>query len=386
VRLLDDERANQLDLERLANEQAALRRVATLVARGVPAEEVFSAVAEEAGRLVSIDSTLMLRYEADGTATVVAGWTETEIGIPVGARWTLEGDSVSALVLRTGRPARIDNYANATGSLAARLREVGARSAAGAPIVVDGRLWGVMVTGSTQPEPLPVGLESRLAEFTELVATAISNAQSRTDLAASRARVVAAADETRRRIERDLHDGTQQRLVSIGLGLRTAEAMVPSELGELKAQLSRTAKDLAGAVEDLLEVTRRIHPPVLSVGGLGPALRTLARRSAVPVELDVSADRLPEHVEAAAYYVVSEAITNAVKHAKASVVHVGVEPMDGLVRLSIRDDGVGGADPRQGAGLIGLGDRVDALGGRIQIKSPPGGGTSVLVTLPIEGR
>jgi signal transduction histidine kinase len=231
-----------------------------------------------------------------------------------------------------------------------------------------------------------VDTESQIAEFTELVATAVANAESRSELRASRARVVAAADETRRRIERDLHDGTQQHLVSLALELRAAAAAVPRDLDELAAQLSRTAKGLADAADDLREISRGIHPAILSKGGLGPALRTLARRSAVPVELDLRTDRrLAEPVEVAAYYVVSEALTNAARHASASMVHIDLEADGSIVLLSIHDDGVGGADPGRGSGLIGLRDRIEALGGKIELASPAGGGTSLFARIPIEG-
>jgi signal transduction histidine kinase len=240
-----------------------------------------------------------------------------------------------------------------------------------------------MIALSVLPELQPEGTEERMLHFTELVATAIANAESRAELTASRARVVAAADETRRRIERDLHDGAQQRLVTLGLELRAAEATAPPELEELRAHLSHTVQGLAGVTEDLQEISRGLHPPVLSKGGLGPALKMLARRSAVPVELDVCADRRPaERVEAAAYYIVSEALANVAKHARASVVHVDLRVEDAIVLLSIRDDGVGGADPGHGSGLIGLRDRVDVLGGSIEIASPAGEGTSLLVTIP----
>jgi len=210
-------------------------------------------------------------------------------------------------------------------------------------------------------------------------------ARSRAELAASRARIVAAADETRRQIERDLHDGVQQRLVSLALAQRSAEAIVPAELYELRLQLSQVVDGLAGAIEELQEISRGIHPAILAQGGLAPALKTLARRSAVPVDLDVRAGaRLPEPVEVAVYYVVSEALTNAAKHAHASVVQVGVGARDGVLELSIRDDGSGGADPTRGSGLIGITDRVDALGGTIELASPVGQGTTLLITLPIE--
>ena len=208
---------------------------------------------------------------------------------------------------------------------------------------------------------------------------------SRAELAASRARIVTAADETRRRIERDLHDGVQQRLVSLVLAQRRAAAIVPPEPGELQAQLSGVADGLAGALEELQEISRGIHPAILAHGGLAAALKALARRSAVPVELDVPAKtRLPKAVERAAYYIVSEALTNTAKHADASTVHVAVEARDGVLGLSIRDDGCGGADPTRGSGLIGLTDRVDALAGTIQVASPIGVGTTLLIMLPIE--
>jgi signal transduction histidine kinase len=264
-------------------------------------------------------------------------------------------------------------------------RETGTRSAVGTPIIVEGSLWGVMGAGSTLEQPLPADTEARLASFTELLATAIANAESRAALAASRARVVAAADETRRRIERDLHDGTQQRLVSLMLELRTAEATEPSEASELRAQLGRTARGLGAVLEELREISRGIHPAILSKGGLERALRALARRSAVPVELDLRAERrLPEPVEVAAYYVVSEALTNAAKHAHASVVHVELDAHDSILQLEIRDDGIGGADPEQGSGLLGLSDRLEALGGTLELSSPAGDGTTMLIELPVE--
>jgi len=242
-----------------------------------------------------------------------------------------------------------------------------------------------MVAVTSQRKPIPAGAELRLAAFTELVATAISNTQARADLTASRARIVRAADETRQQIERDLHDGVQQRLVSLALDLRGADAMLPVELEDAHAQPSRLEEGLLGVLDELREISRGIHPAILSQGGLEPALKALARRSAVPVKLVVRTDRsLPDRVEVAGYYLVSEALTNVAKHAQASGVHVDVEQANGLVRLSIRDDGVGGADPRRGSGLTGLGDRVEALGGTIEITSPPGNGTSLLVTLPIQ--
>jgi signal transduction histidine kinase len=243
-----------------------------------------------------------------------------------------------------------------------------------------------MSVSSRQPEPLPADTESRIADFAELVATAIANAEARTALTASRARVVAAADETRRQIERDLHDGAQQRLVSLGLALRAAQAAVPAQHGELERELSHVAEGLASVSDELREIAHGIHPAILSEGGLEPALKALCRRSAVPVELDVrSGRRLPESVEVAAYYVVSEALTNAAKHARASVVNIELDARDATLELAISDDGIGGADARHGSGLVGLSDRVEALGGTLQVTSPVGDGTTVLIEIPLDG-
>jgi signal transduction histidine kinase len=376
---------SRADLARLAEEQAALRRVATLVARGAPPEQLFAAVTEEVGELLPVDYAHMGRYEPDGAFTFVAAWGRAGPLFPVGTRLMLGGRNLGTIVAQTGRPARMDNYADASGPLADALRERGVRSSVGTPIMVEGRLWGAMAAGSIMEQRLLPDTESRLAQFTELLATAIANAEGRADLAASRARVVAAADETRRQIERDLHDGTQQRLVSLGLELRTAQAAVPPQLGELKGELSRIAGALASVFDELREISRGIHPAILSKGGLGPALRALTTRSGVPVELDLrSVRRLAEPVEVAAYYVVSEALTNAAKHAHATVVHVELEARDTTLRLAIRDDGVGGANPGRGSGLVGLRDRIEALGGRLAVTSPVGRGTSLLIEIPLQ--
>jgi signal transduction histidine kinase len=369
----------------LADEQAALRRVATLVARESSPAEVFATVTVEVERLLRTDVTSMLRYETDGSATVVAAQSVPDIHIPVGTRLSVDGHNVAAIVLSTERAARMDSFANATGAFAEFFQELGVRSSAGSPIVTDGRLWGVMVAASVHLEPLPEDTELRIGEFTQLVATAISNAATRAELAASRARVVATGDETRRRLQRDLHDGAQQRLVSLALEVRAAEAMAPGELHELHTQLSQIREGLTRGLEELREISQGIHPAILSEGGLHAALKSLARRSAVPVELDVRGNgQLSEQVKVAAFYVVSEALTNAAKHAHATVVHVGFETKDAIARLSISDDGVGGANPDRGSGLVGLKDRVEALSGRIEISSPSGGGTSLLVSIPIQ--
>jgi signal transduction histidine kinase len=290
---------------------------------------------------------------------------------------------VASLVLKTGRPARIDDYTAASGSGADFAREWGLYASVGAPVNVEGRLWGYILVGSTRAEPLPTGTEARLAGFTELVATAIANAEAQTVLTASRARIVAAADAARCRIERDLHDGAQQRLVSLGLRLRAAQEAAP-EAGELAQQLEGAVTEVTGVLEEVHEIARGLHPSVLTDGGLRPALRALARRSAVPVDLYVQVvGRLPEPVEIAAYYAVSEALTNAAKHAHASVAEVEVAAGDGLMRVSVRDDGRGGADFGHGSGLVGLRDRVEALSGRVELQSQPGAGTTLRVVLPL---
>ncbi len=369
----------------LADEQAALRRVATLVARETSPAEVFAAVTEEVGRLLAIDIATMLRYETDGVATVVAAWSRSGSHIPIGSRLRLDGENVAAMVLSSSRPARIDDFEICTGSLAERLRELGVRSSAGSPIVVDDRLWGVMVGASVAvTRPIPVGTEFRIGEFTELAATAIANAESRAELTASRTRVVAAGDQARRRIERDLHDGVQQRLVSLALDLTVAQELATPETSDLHQQLAHVRGGLVQALDDLRELSHGIHPAVLSEGGLRPALSALARRSGVPVVVEVrGAERLPEEVEVGVYYVVSEAITNAIKHAEASEVRVDLEADDTSARLRVRDDGVGGADPHNGTGLVGLRDRVHALGGRLEVTSPPDRGTQIRVVLPL---
>jgi signal transduction histidine kinase len=386
--------AQQNLLEQLLDEQAALRRVATLVAQGVAPSDILACVAEEIARIPVVDTGLVIRFGSDATMTIVAKAGTAAVGSPVNSDWPLERDSVTARVWRTGRPARIDGGAHPSGPLALTPPER-ALSSVGTPIVIGDRLWGVAVAmaqlpaenavPTVRPKELPPDAEERLANLAELIATAISNADARAQLTASRARVVAAADDARRRIERDLHDGIQQRLVSLALVLRTATEAVPPTLPELQMQLSKAQTSVTGVIDELREMTRGIHPAILSEGGLRPALKVLARRSAVPVELDVRMDRrVPERVEVAAYYVVSEALTNAAKHANPSVVRVDVALSDGLLRLSVDDDGVGGADPGRGSGLIGLEDRVETVGGKIRIISPPGHGTSLQVIIPIE--
>jgi signal transduction histidine kinase len=383
ARLLAALTERQTLLQRLAEEQAALRRVATLVAGQPAGDDIFTTLAEEVGRLLRADVGAVGRYEPDGSMTVVAGWRADGKPVRVGMRVDLDSVGVSAMVLRSGRSARLDGQEGRgdAGPVSTPDRRV--RSSVGAPIVVEGRVWGVMVASSNKPH-LPDDTEARITRFTELVATAIANAASRAQLAASRARVLATADETRRRIERDLHDGIQQRLVTLMLELQGASAAVPPQRFELVAQLSRVDAGLRAALDELREIARGVHPAILSRGGLAPAIKSLARRSAVPVELELgAAERLPEPVEVAAYYMVSEALTNATKHAHASVVHVALEVRDRTLHVAIRDDGVGGADATRGSGILGLTDRVEAIGGTIAVTSRQGEGTSVVLDLPL---
>jgi signal transduction histidine kinase len=371
------------ELRRFGDEQAALGRVATLVAAGAAPEQVFQAVAEEASALLGLERIELVRYDDDNTGTVIAA--SGDHPFPAGSTWSIEDPSVMGTVAKTKRVARIDDYSGLQGEIGRLAHGAGFRSAIGAPLTVEGRLWGVIVAISTGAEPIPELSETRLGQFTDLVGTAVANAESRSELAASRRRIVAASDETRRQIERNLHDGTQQRLVSLGLAVRAAEAQLPPEQSEVGAKLSDVAMGLAAAVEELQEISRGIHPGILSKGGLGPALNALAHRSPIPVNLDIRTDaRLAEPTEVAAYFVGSEALANAAKHSEASRIDVSLEQRDGSLVLAVRDDGRGGADAAGGSGLVGLIDRVEALGGSLSVLSQPGAGTEITAALPIE--
>jgi signal transduction histidine kinase len=329
-----------------------------------------------------------LRYEHDGSGVLLAagedpGWMK----VPIGTRVSFEGENIPAIVYRTGRTTRMDYHRleQARGVGSAYLRKLGVRSTVGAPIIVGGRLWGVAGIASTQADRLAPDIEARMDDFTELVATAIANAQTHAELTASRVRIVAAADDARRRFERDLHDGAQQRLVALGLELRALAAGPPVEARALNQQISNIVDGLTAVSKEVQEISRGIHPAILSNGGLGPALKALARRSTVPVELHVSVDRrLPDSAEVAAYYIVAEALTNAAKHARASQVNVSAEIRSEDLHLAIRDDGIGGADIAKGSGLIGLVDRVEACGGTMRVFSELGAGTSLDARIPID--
>ena len=368
----------------LTHEQAALRRVATLVAQSHDAAQLFDAVAVEVGQLLSADATRLLRYQEDGSATLVGSYGASSVEIRVGSRVSLDRGQLWGHVAESWSPERTDRLREGSDALAKSLLAVGIEAAVAAPIVVSGRPWGVIVAAWKHPDMAGSDTEIRMVQFTELVATAVANAESGAELAASRSRIVATADEARRRIERDLHDGAQQRLVSTVLALRQAR----KELGDVNRPVAELVDEaLANAVrgiDEVRELARGIHPRILSSGGLGPALETLARRSAIPVTVDVrTAARLPKPVEVTAYYLASEALTNAAKHAHASMVCITVEVDDRWTVLTIRADGVGGADPSRGSGLVGLRDRVEALGGALAVQSEPGAGTVLTAHIPV---
>jgi PAS domain S-box-containing protein len=379
LRDVTEARRRERELRRLAAEQAALRRVATAVAAESDPAHAFAVVTEEVARLLKAQTATLLRYDED-RATSVGAWNAPGVrGVPLGATVRMDRDTAAARVYRTGAPTRIDSYDELEGGIAHAMREVGFRSSVAAPVFLDGRLWGAMIVLSVDATPFPPGAEQRIADFAELAAQALANAQAREELAASRARLVQAADAERRRLERNLHDGAQQRLVSLALMLRMAERRHPAD-----TDLARAGAELSQALQELRELARGIHPAVLSERGLEPAVRALADRAPLPVELSVDVEgRLPDPVEAAAYYVVAEALTNVAKYAHASEVSVGVARTNGHARIEVRDDGVGGAEPRDGSGLRGLADRVEALGGELEVNSPVGAGTTLRATIPV---
>jgi signal transduction histidine kinase len=369
-------------LARLAEEQAALRRVATLVARGTPPEEVFAAVADEVAGLLSVDLANMFRYESDSTITVVAS---AAAHFAVGSRWPLAGQlNLATLVLETRAPARIDDYAGASGRVADDMRAAGIRSAVGTPIIVEGRLWGLMAVGLTTDRVLPPDTEARLASFTEIVATAIANAEARTEVAASRARLVEATYDERRRVVRDLHDGAQARLVHTILTLRLASDALQNGEDGGAALVNDALEHAEHANAELRELAHGLLPTVLTRGGLREAVDSLASRMPVPVELDVSVGRLPTAVEATAYFVIAEALTNVAKHARAESAQVTARIDRGTLAVEVRDDGVGGAR-LDGTGLVGLADRLAAVDGQLRVDSPADRGTIVAATIRVPG-
>jgi PAS domain S-box-containing protein len=375
------------DLHGLADEQAALRRVATLVARGTDSAAVFEAVCAEMGELIGATSVNLVHFTPDGFNVTMAGWSARDTHVPSGIRLPIGADTINGLIHRTVAPARFDSYEESSSELAAVIRQCGIRSEVGAPVIVEGKVWGALIAGTDSDELLPAGAELRVASFAELIATAVSNAATRSELIASRARIVTASDEARRRIERDLHDGAQQRLVALGLDLQAVEMSIPPELQEARSGLERVQREIEAVLEGVRELSQGLHPALLSQGGLGPSFRALARRSPIKVNLDVVVEkRPPESIETAAYYVASEALTNAAKHSEATEMSVTVASAGNTLRVTIEDNGIGGAEASAGSGLVGLIDRVEALGGRFALDSPLNEGTRISIELPLVGQ
>ncbi len=372
----------------LADEHAALRRVATLVAAESPPSRVFEQVPEEVGRLLGLPAATVVQYRGLRTATVVGGWSEDgRLRFPVGTSLELAGDTVLGKVLHSGSAQRVERYDEAGGSLADAMRSAGYRAAVAAPVTVAGRLWGALVAATGSDEPPAEGVEQRLCDFADLVAQALANADARERLAASRAELVEVGDAERRRLERNLHDGAQQRLVSVALGLGMVDAKLESEPGVARELLSAAQDDLAGGLEELRELARGLHPVLLTERGLGPALDALLSRAPMPVEIaELPEERLTGTVEAAAYYVVAEAVTNVAKYANASRATVSIRQSNGNAMVMVSDDGVGGADPARGSGLRGLAARVEALNGRLDVDSPPARGTRITAEIPCARR
>ena len=539
IRDISNETRLKQDLHTLADEQAALRRVATLVAKGASPGEVFSAVAEGVAHVLGVPGINMIRFDQARVATKIAGWGTSPLEL--GSHWSLDDPSVMGSIARGDRPARIDSYEEVGGQFAEIALSVGIRSGIGAPIRVDGATWGAIIAYSAGPEPLPDDAESRLLRFTELMATAISNVQARdrlhdlveeqralrrvatliaseTDsrrvfdqacrearqlfradqvvvveftpggdleipgiagrhedyataperispaarslcesirrtsafasggpgpsrvsgepgcqvgapvfaegalwgalvvdsdhelpadgeatvtrfaemvatsvahatarakLLASRARLVTAGDEARRRLQRDLHDGAQQRIVASVIDLQLAEERFDSDATSARQRVHSALASLEAGLEELRELAAGLHPRILTRGGLHAAVDALAARCRFPVTLTVPRRRYDAPLEAAAYFVVAEALANVTKHAQATQAEVKVEESNGELLLSIADDGVGGADPGNGTGLRGLADRVEALGGQWHVQSAVGNGTLLTASLPL---
>jgi PAS domain S-box-containing protein len=370
------------EVARLADEQAALRRVATLVAQGAAPASVFDAVTGEVAELMGASAVSLARYD-DDLLTVVA--QRGAAYVQVGERFPLGGANVTSAVMRTGRTARMDDYSDATGEIGDVARATGVRSVVAAPVLVDGRTWGVLAALWADCDPPPEDTEERMASFAELLDTAIGNADSRDQLAASRARVLAAGDEARRQVVRDLHDGAQQRLVHTVVTLKLGQRALRRDPGEAEALMAEALGSAERATAELRELVHGILPSVLTHRGLRAGVESVVSRVGVPVEVDVLAERLPADIESSAYFIVAEALTNVVKHARATRAAVKAALADGVLTLEVSDDGAGGADPA-GNGLMGVADRVDALGGRLRIESPEGDGTVLMAWLPLASR
>jgi signal transduction histidine kinase len=383
-RVQEDLESARVHLKSVADEQAALRHIATLVARGAPPRSVFDAVCEETGRLIGATNVNLAHFTPDGFNLTMSGWSMRRNHVPTGTRLPLDGDTINVMVQRTRAPARVDSYIGVRGELAALLRRLGIRAEVGAPVIVEGSVWGALIAGSDRSEPLPDGSEHRVASFAELIATAVSNATTRADLIAAQRRVIEAADAARRRVTRDLHDGAQQQFVNAVIGLKLAREKWSSDPERAKEMLDGALHEANRGIESLRELAVGLHPAILSNRGLAAALDSLAVRLPIPVVLDVSDLRLTEPIEASIYFFCSEALTNVIKHSGARSAGVKVALDGHRCLVEVRDDGVGGAQPRSDAsGLMGLHDRIGALDGILEIVSPLGGGTVVRASIPL---
>jgi PAS domain S-box-containing protein len=377
-----DPKAKLVEISRLASEQRALRRVATLVASEVSPERVFTAVSQECARVLQVNASAVVRYETDRSATIVGRHNRDNIDVfRVGERLAAEPGTAIGQVLRTGASARVDDWGGLDAEIAETIFRTGYRSTAAAPIVVAGALWGAVAIASE--DPLAPESETRLSAFCELVSLAVASAQARADLIASRARLVKAGDEERRKLERNLHDGAQQRFVSVVLKLRMARKRLDKDPEGAAALMDEVSRELATGLDELREIARGLHPAVLGDHGLRRAIEALAARIPIPMVIDVPEERLPEDVEATAYYIVSESMTNVVKHAKAGSAEVSIRREGAVLRCEVADDGRGGADASSGTGILGLRDRAEAAGGTLSVISPPGQGTVVAAVLPL---
>src|SRR4051794_10903959 len=377
------ERSRSAELQRLLAEQAALRRVATLVAGDVPADAIFAAVSEGAARVVGAESGAIGRYEGE-TLTIVGRWDDAGYrGIPLGTTVSVHDEGVMGKVWHQGAPARIDDYSDVPGEAAEDIRKYGIRSIVAAPVFVGGVIWGALAVGTTSAATLPEGVEDRLTGFADLVSLAVSNAQAWESLLQSRARIVEASSEGRRRLGRNLHDGAQQRLVTVLTFLRIAEGRLTSDPATARDVLTKAIEEIVSANHELRELARGLHPVALSERGLDMALRSLTRNASLDVTLDVPEERMPEPVEAAMYYVAAEALANATKYAEAECVEIVVRRTATHAWVEVADDGRGGADPVAGSGLRGLNDRVEALRGQLEIDSAPKRGTTIRATFPL---
>ena len=370
------------ELAFMAREQAALRKVATLVARGAPSPQVFETVCEETGRLTGASHVNLARY-IEGVNETMAGWSERGNHVPTGTVWSLEdGFSIDAVIQQTGRPARVDSYDDAPGALAEHLREVGVRAETGAPVFVNGKVWGALIAGCDHLGELREGADERVTSFAELIALAVANEEARAELLDSRARLVTARDVAQRRLSQDIHDGAQQRLLSALVSLSLAEDSLDEDPDEARKLLQEGHDHVQRGLQELRELAAGVYPAILTNRGLRAAANSLARKGTLEVDIAIPDTRFAADKEAAAYFVISEALTNATKHSKADRASVRVAFRAGYAHISISDDGVGGADPR-GNGLRGMRDRVQALGGSFELTSPRKQGTMISVSLPV---